>query len=103
MTFFQTHIMIICITICIIITIAYIFLIKAVRLNGHSDAIRDNFPIEVYYKKLHYWESTYIIIANSNTYISVCDGLYDITPDIEIYLTTNKKRLTSFQKKYNNY
>lgn len=67
MTFFQTHIMIICITICIIITIAYIFLIKAVRLNGHSkaelkmynagdyvtnpDAIRDNFPIEVYYKK----------------------------------------------------
>ena len=113
MTFFQTHIMIICITICIIITIAYIFLIKAVRLNGHSkaelkmynagdyvtnpDAIRDNFPIEVYYKKLHYWESTYIIIANSNTYISVCDGLYDITPDIEIYLTTNKKRLTSFQ------
>ena len=119
MTFFQTHIMIICITICIIITIAYIFLIKAVRLNGHSkaelkmynagdyvtnpDAIRDNFPIEVYYKKLHYWESTYIIIANSNTYISVCDGLYDITPDVEIYLTTNKKRLTSFQKKYNNY
>lgn len=86
------------------------------KINGHSKkelvehhagdfitnpkAIKEHFPIEVYYKSEHYWDSSFIEKFNLETCIWACDGVDDITPDMEIYLTTDSKRLDFFYKKY---
>ena len=85
-------------------------------VNGHSrkelewhnagdyitnpEAIKVDFPIEIYYKSKKYWDSSRIKKFNSETCISACDGYDDITDDMEIYLSTNKNRLEHFMKNH---
>lgn len=86
------------------------------KINGHSckelkehdagdyitnpEAIKEDFPIEVYYKSGKSWDSARIKKFNSETCISACDGYNDITDDMEIYLSTNKDRLKYFKENH---
>lgn len=86
------------------------------KINGHSrkeleqhnagdyitnpEAIKEDFPIEVYYKSKKYWDSSWIKKFNSETCISACDGYDYITEDMEIYLSTNKDKLKYFKENH---
>lgn len=86
------------------------------RINGHTkeelesvcagdyisnpQAIREHYPIVVYYKKRRYWDYSFIEIFYGETVIWACDGYDDITPEMEIYLSTDPKRIEAYKEKY---